>query len=115
MSADDDLLGTDADQYLVIHIKNVEELVRKKGGVTGGIAFGLVPQTIANKVYDEMSTQMKAKFKEQGVDAEVRVTGGPPDGPRPKSDFLVGSVVGAGAVGVGWLLWHFALSRFFKR
>lgn len=100
-----DVLGAD-EQYIVIRVKNVEELVRKKGGTTGGIAFGLVPQTVTNQVYSEMAKKLSAGFRGEGVDADVSVVGNPPAGPNGKTDFWGGALLGAGAVGAGWLAWR---------
>lgn len=92
------------DQALVIRVKNVPELVAKEGGATGKLVHSLVPQTIANTVYDKMAAEMRAKFKEKGVDADVEVTYAPPAVGRSPKDFFVGAGVGAGLIGAVWLI-----------
>ena len=90
---------------LVIRVKNAEQLVRAKGGAAGALAFDIAPQATTSKIYSEMRNEMIRKFKEQGVDADVQIVTSPPSGPPPKKEFVSGMAAGAGAVGVGWLLW----------
>jgi hypothetical protein len=86
--------------FVTIHVKNVPELVKKEGGGAGEVAFQLLPQTIENTVYSKMKAEIAAGMKEKGVDADVNVVSNlPAVGGSPK-DFLVGSVVGAAAVGL---------------
>lgn len=87
--------------FLVIHVKNIPELVKKKGGSAGAAAFSLVPQTIENKVYSEMASEFGPKLKEQGVDADIQIVTTKPAGGPLSSDFLFGSLAGASLVGVG--------------
>ena len=106
------LVGTDVlgagEQYLVIRVRNLEELVRKRGGFAGGLAVQLAPKTIENKVYSEMAREMVQKFREQGVDAEVSITSAPPTEAAARADFIKGAFVGAGLLAFGrlavWLI-----------
>ncbi len=101
------LVGTDVlgagEQYLVIRVKNLDELVRNRSGFAGGLAVQLAPQTIANKVYSEMAREMVAKFRQQGVDADVQIVSGAPSPGEARSDFLKGMLVGAAALAAGRL------------
>lgn len=92
------------DPALVIRVKNTADVVKAQGGGAGAIAFSLAPATITAQVYSTMQAQLKTKLKEQGVDADVTVTTTPPTGPAPKGDLLTGVVLGAGVVGLGFLL-----------
>jgi hypothetical protein len=105
--------STSGDQYLVIHVKNVPDLVRAQGGKSGGIAFQVAPQTITNKVYEEMRAKIVAGFKSEGVDADAYVTMTPPVGAAPRDEFLRGVAAGGAAVGVGWLLWTYVIRGLF--
>lgn len=106
--------GMGGDQYVVVKIKNVEDLVRNQGGATGKMAFALAPQTITNKVYDQIRAKLLAGFRSEGVDADVQVTASPMAGPRPPAEFLRGAVAGAVLAGGGWLLWKHVLRGLFK-
>ena len=90
---------------LVIRVKNAGELAAKQGGATGGLAFDAVPGTITNVIYGKMRDEFSKKLKDQGVDADVTVSSTPPTGPKPKTEFLPGVLVGAGATAVGFALW----------
>lgn len=88
--------------FVTIHVKNAPELVAKQGGSIGSLAFGLVPQTITNKIYTEMASEIGKGMREKGVDADIKVVGNLP-AVRPLSqDFTVGALIGAGGVGIGY-------------
>ena len=88
------------DQYIVIGpVRNVADLVSKQGGAAGGIAMSLAPQTISNKVYEEMRKKIAEGFSKEGVVADVKVVSNRPAGGGPSQDLWVGLGVGAGVVG----------------
>lgn len=121
MSATDYVIGAYAigaaaepeSRVLQIRLRNVGDLVQKKGGAAGGLAYKLTPQTITDKVLGEMRAQFAQKLAEEGVDADVQVVA--PAGFKPaasRRDFLTGGAVGT-AVGFGacWLLLKAILDR----
>lgn len=87
---------------IVIRIKNVDELIEKRGGKSGGFVYKLAPQTLTNKVYSEMQKKLTDGFLKEGVDADVSVLSSAPAGKRSMPDILTGAAVGA--LGVGALL-----------
>ena len=99
-----DVLGAEG-QYITIKVNNIAELVRREGGLSGGLAYGLAPQTLTNKVYSEMIKKMISGFKDQGVNADVSLST-TPGTPRSVPDIAVGALVGAGAVGIGYGLFR---------
>lgn len=120
MSASDYLFGTDVllgagEQYLVIRVKNVGDLVAKQGGAVGKLAHTLAPQTITDKVYDEMRKEMLKEFAKQGADVDIQVTATPPMGKRAPTEFgrgaLVGGVGAAVLGGLALVVWRILSSR----
>lgn len=107
--------GATGDQYIVIKVKNVGDLVKKQGGALGNLAFSLVPTTISNTVYSKMRDEFSTKLKEQGVDADVSVTATPPGGSVPAGEGIKLGLIAAGTIGVGWGAWHFLLRPLFGR
>lgn len=106
MRANYTILGGGGDDLsLVVRLKNLASLVQREGGTTGSFAMSLLPETISTKAYDTLKDKLIDGFKQQGVDADVQVISNRPAGAPPPPDFLHGMVVGAGAVGVGYLLW----------
>jgi hypothetical protein len=105
-----DVLGGGGEQYLLLRIKNIADLVKKRGGFAGGIAIQLAPQTIEKKVYDEISKEMIEKFRQQGVDVETSITSAPGSEARGHN-FLKGMAVGAGAIVLLRLLVRLVLKR----
>jgi len=88
---------------IVIRVKNVSTLIAQQGGDTGSLVYKLAPQTLTNKVYDEMRTKLAEGLVQQGVDADVQVASLPSTIARvPNTDLLTG--MAAGALGVGALL-----------
>jgi hypothetical protein len=100
------------DQAIVIRVKNVAGLVESKGGKTGAFAYQLVPQTISRKVYNEMAAKLKSGFKDQGVDADISVVATAPSVKRSMPDIYVGMALGAGVIGIGWLLSKYVFKGF---
>ncbi len=101
-----DVLGT-SDQYLTIRVKNPGDLVKAQGGAAGALAYRAAPQTIEDKIYDEMASQMRVQFKDKGVDADIQVKSGLPFGASPpRNDFWRGAGLAAGSLGgVGLVVW----------
>ncbi len=108
MAREYDILGDDG-QAVVITIKNVDDLVAKQGGATGANLYKLTPNFVTNMVYDKLRQKLDEGLKAQGALADVKVVSTAPKGAPPKSEFTTGIAIGAGAVGVGWLL--FKLGR----
>jgi hypothetical protein len=101
--------------FITIHVKDIPAVVKGKAGAIGGLMAGLVPTTITAKVYSEMASQLKKKFKEQeNIDIDVAVVTTMPFGGPFKRDFLVGAGVGAGMVGVSYGLFRIVKHFFFK-
>lgn len=90
--------------YVTIHVRDIPGLVRAQGGATGALAQNLLPQTIQNKVYGDIQSEIAKAMKAKGVDAEVKIVSTAPLGGPLKRDFLVGSAVGAGALGLGYAI-----------
>ena len=112
---DSSVVGAAGDQYVVIKVKNVGDLVKKQGGALGNAAFGLLPQMITNTVYTKMRDEFSKKLGEQGVDAEVSVTASPPGGAVPAGEGIKFGLIAVGTVGAGWGLWHFLLRPLLRR
>ena len=100
--------------FITIHVKDVPAVVKAKGGAIGGLIAGLVPSTIEAKVYGDISKRLVEDFAKQGVDIETKVVSAAPFGGPFKRDFLIGSAVGVGAVGVGFGLFRLVKHFFFK-
>ncbi len=104
----DEVLGAAAfagEPAIVIRVKDLGSLIKSQSP-TGGVLYGLTPSTMAGIVYGQMRDKLAAGLKDQGVNADVTIATSPPSGPPPKGDLLFGMSLGAGAVGVGWGLWH---------
>lgn len=94
-----------AEQFLVVRVNNVADLVSKKGGRAGGLVFSALPTTITNQVYSEMQKKLAAGLRDEGVDATVTVTSTPPKGGgKLSNDALTGAAIGGLAVGAAWLI-----------
>ncbi len=102
--------GDPADQYVVIRVKNMGDVVRREGGALGNFAYEMTPQTIANIAYGKMRDEFKKSLADKGVDADVTLAATPPIGKPAKGELLTGVLVGAGTVGIGWGLWHIVRS-----
>lgn len=103
----DAVIGAEATPHrgVLITVRDVPALVRAQGGNTGAFVDQLVPDTIEATVYQQMAAEITAGMKDKGVDADVKVVS--PAGYKPARgpEFKRGVVVGAGAIGVGWLVW----------
>ena len=110
-----DVLGADLEQYVVVRIRDVGKLVTSQGGSAGTLLYKLAPGTTTSKVYDEIKAELVKGFTDKKVDAEVTVTGNPPTGPRPRVDFLPGIAVGAGVVGLGFVIWNYVIKGLIRR
>lgn len=117
-AANDYLIGSDviggavaasAGPYVTIHIPDVKGLVQSKGGALGTVAQGLAPKAIEKSVYDKVKASIVDGMKQQGIAADVQVVDTVPGQPYAASEFLVGAAVGAGTIGVGWVLWRFVV------
>lgn len=93
-----DILGGDG-LAVVIRLKDVAKVMREKGGATGQLAFGLVPQTAEKAAYGQIRDKIAAGLHDEGVDADVRVVSGEGYGSSPQ-DLLLGAGLGAGALGL---------------
>ena len=94
-----------ANRSILIKVRNVPELVRKQGGALGGLAAGLVPETINATVYDKMAAELLKGLTEKGVDADVKVvepTGFQAAGGSPIWKPLAMGLGGAGLLMLGW-------------
>lgn len=103
----DDVLGAASNRAVLIQIKNLPAVVKAQGGALGSLAQSLVPDTIEAKVYDTVASQLVSKFKEQGVDADVKVvtpTGYQPAGGSP---IWMPLALGLGGFGVLATAMHF--------
>ena len=89
---------------LVVRLLDVRAPVEKKLGRAGGLAMTLVPGTITNRAYDELGKKLAAELAKEGLVADVRVVDQAPKGPRPRADLVTGIAVGAGSVGILWLV-----------
>lgn len=94
------------DLALVVRLKNLPSLIQREGGTAGALAYGALPQTIANTAYNKFKEKLLDGAKVEGVDMDVQVISTPILGTRPKRDFLIGMSAGAGAAGLGYLLWR---------
>jgi hypothetical protein len=103
------------DQYLVVHVKNAADVVNKQGGSAGNVAYSLAPSAVTGKVYETIANELRKGFREKGVDADLQILEQAPQGQTPRRDLTTGVVLGAGAVGVGWLLWRYVLQGLFSR
>lgn len=117
-----DVLGVTAvpDRYVVIKIKNVNEVVKNKAGSTGAFAMSLAPQTIESQVYDEVAKQIQKEFAKENIQVESKVVTAPIlAGSKYDSEFFSGAFIGSvGTVvtgGVLWALWHFGIGPLIKR
>ena len=110
-----DVLGASDGPALVIQLRNLGEVVRKKGGAIGAAAYAAAPQAIAVKAYEEMKKKLTEGFAQQGVDADVRVVySAPSGGASPRRDLLTGAVLGVGVVGVGYGIFRVVRKLFFR-
>jgi hypothetical protein len=90
--------------FVTIHVRDPKGLVAAKGGAAGAAAFNLIPGTVTGKIYSDMRSQIAQAMKDQGVDADVQVVDNRPAGGALPHDFLIGSLIGAGSVGLVWSL-----------
>jgi hypothetical protein len=101
--------------FVTVHFKNPAALVAAKGGEIGATMFKLVPNTILSQVYSQTRDKIAAGMKAEGADADVQVVTSQPSGGPFARDFLVGSVVGAGSVGVVFGLWKLVSHLFIRK
>jgi len=101
-----DVLGAvEGDRYLTVRLKDPAAVVRAQGGAAGALALRLAPNTVLNAAYDAMKKQFEAQSAARGVELDVAVhSGTPSDSPLTPSDFLRGTLVGGGVVGLGWVV-----------
>lgn len=99
---------------IVIRVNDVGGLIKSQSAA-GGVLFSITPETMSNLVYSQMKDKLAAGLAEQGVNADVQIVASPPSGPAPKSEFLRGAAIGAGAIGACWALWSFVLRGLFTK
>jgi hypothetical protein len=99
-------VAASAGPYVTIHIPDVKGLVQSKGGALGTFAQGIVPKSIEKSVYAKIQGTIRDGLSKEGITADVQVMDTAPGQPIAASEFLVGAAVGAGTVGVGWVLWR---------
>ena len=97
----------DVGPFVTIHVNDIAGLVKAQGGSTGALAQSILPKTIEKTVYDQLSAQIASGLKDKGVNADVRVVSNAPPGKVLSGEFLVSASIGAGAVGLIWLVKHF--------
>jgi hypothetical protein len=85
--------------YVTIHVNNVNDLVASQAGSLGTLASSLLPQTIQAKVYNTIAQQIQDGFKQNGVQADVKVVAGNVPSNDLGSDLVPGILIGAGLVG----------------
>lgn len=99
---------------LLIQVRDVQALVRAKGGAAGDFAQKIMPDTIADQVYSEMAKKMSEGLKAEGVDADVRVVS--PAGYQPAGvnavykPLAIGSLSLLGGLGL-WKLTSWIIHR----
>jgi hypothetical protein len=105
-----DILGADAtapgpQQYVVIRLKDPGALVKKGlGQASGSFAWSLAPQAVTGIVYGELRGKIQEALAKEGADADVTITSSPPTGAQSSGEFVTGLGLGAGIVGLVWLL-----------
>lgn len=110
MPHDLDSIGAD-DLALLLRVKNWTTVVKKEGGAAGTVASLLVPGIVETKFYETMRDRLRSELGQKGIDADVQVVPRAQGG-QVRSSLLPGMAVGAGAVGLGWLLVKLARSIF---
>lgn len=113
MSADLNISGDvpATNRAILIRVKNAGQLASAQGSAAGLMA-GIAPAMIEGKVYDEVSSKLRAALKTQGVDADVSIVEpnsfrSPADNSPPwQSPLFI-----AGGVGVLGLLGYLMLRR----
>jgi hypothetical protein len=103
------------DQYLVVHVKNAADVVRKQKGAAGSTFYSVAPAAVTGEVYKKIIDELQKGFREKGVDADLQILSQPPQGETPRRDLTTGVALGVGAVGIGWLLWRYVLQGLFSR
>ncbi len=99
---------------LVIRLRSVEDLARYKGGASGALFYKLAPEAVAKKAYSDMQREISDGLRSKGIEADVFITEDAGLKSHVSSpDLFTGAVLGAGAVGVSWILWKLIL-RFKK-
>lgn len=92
-------------RLLTVRFRDPVAVAAKEGGAAGTLAATLAPKAVEEQMYSEFQKQLADQLKARGIDAEVNVvTSASSFGKPGSSDFGSGLVVGAGAVGVLWLV-----------
>lgn len=103
-----DVLGT----VLTLKYTDLPALVKSQGGAAGELAFGVLPETIENKIYDTTRKEILKDTQAKGIVADVRVVADK-DAPTsaPRRDLLVGVGIGAGGLAIGYGIVRLVLRR----
>lgn len=110
--------GRGTAQAVVIRLRDPSAAAAGKLTKFGSsLAFGGLPGTMTNVVYDEARKQIAGEFSRRGIDADVQVVEdkSPYADPRPPSDLFRGIAVGGALVGGGYLLWKHVLRGWLSR
>lgn len=99
---------------LSVRFTDPAKLVEKEGGAAGSLAFMLGPQAIVSKIYEDAKKEIEKSFAERGIAADVKVVSGTGYKSHAWSnDLFTGMAIGAGGVGVGWLMWRYVIRGLF--
>ncbi len=107
------MLGADVPRAILIRV-NIRDLAAQKGGAAGSVVSRFLPQFTESKVLETMRDQIAAKFKDEGVVADVLVV--PDVGAKTVlggSDLVTGLCLGAAGSVAGWAAWKFFLKGLF--
>lgn len=95
--------------YVLVQVTDMPALLRAQGGAVAALgpqalSYEPTAQLVRAQVYQALRDKLAAALKEQNVAADVSIAYQPSTVAPPSSHFLGGIAIGAGVIGVGWLL-----------
>ena len=111
---DYEILGAATEPALLLRLRNLDQLAveegKKQGGAAGAAGAAIfsatAPRSLQLQAYTKMAEQLRTEFAKRGADLDVRVISTPPEYSlgKPRGEFLPGVAVGAGTVGLVWIV-----------
>lgn len=99
-------MATPGEQFLVVKVRNIPDVVKKEGGQLAAIATAAMPQMVYTQFYSTMRDRLKGDMAKEGViaDVEVMTVPSPFWARQPTTDLTIGIGVGFALLALGFYI-----------